>query len=150
MSHHRRADRAAGLLGVGNGAKARQEGDRAHCHHGRCAKVLEKVPNITTYSLLLSEDVLQGRKLNNTGVSPGRRDIVQWLCCAVAVRCGSFWWCRGAAVFWVAARRRGRGRTQALVCRSPAGRVAGLGYAWMRFLRNGTEPLESTGAPKCQ
>jgi hypothetical protein len=39
---------------------------------------------------------------------------------------GSFCWCRGAAVFWVAARRTGRGRTQALVCRSPAGRVAGL------------------------
>jgi hypothetical protein len=40
-------------------------------------KVLEKVPSYRHDSLLLSEDVLQGRKQNNTGVSPGRRDIVQ-------------------------------------------------------------------------
>jgi hypothetical protein len=39
----------------------------------------------------------------------------------------------GYAVYWVAARRRGRGQTQALVCRSPAGCVAGLDSAWMRF-----------------
>jgi hypothetical protein len=36
-------------------------------------------------------------------------------------------------VCWVAARRRGRGQTQAPVCRSQAGRAAGLDSAWMRF-----------------
>jgi hypothetical protein len=50
MSHHRRADPAAGLLG-GNGAKARQEGDRAHCHHrDRCAKTSRKCQVIFKFS----------------------------------------------------------------------------------------------------
>jgi hypothetical protein len=50
-----------GLNGL-NGAKARQEGDRAHCHHDRCAKS-SKVPKLLASKSPLSvKSDVQGRK----------------------------------------------------------------------------------------